>query len=58
MVVIFLKRFMNIGDTVGVPDGRSGTLIRLENGVATVLFFTIGRVHDEAFNQSDLSTGG
>ena len=46
---------MNIGDQVTVPDGRTGQLINLENGVATVLFTTVGRQHDEAFNQSDVT---
>jgi hypothetical protein len=45
---------MNIGDQVQVPDGRIGTLIRLENNVATVLFLLLGRPHDEGFNLSDL----
>jgi hypothetical protein len=45
---------MNIGDQVKVPDGRIGTLIRLENGVATVVFVVLNHVIQTAFNQSDV----
>jgi hypothetical protein len=40
---------MKIGDEVKVQDGRVGTLIAFENGVATVLFHLLNFAHKEAF---------
>lgn len=45
---------MNVGDSVTVPDGRTGVLVRLENGVATIVFQMPNQLIRVAFNQSDV----
>ena len=45
---------MNVGDSVTVPDGRTGVLVRLENGVATIVFVMGTQTIQTAYNQSDV----